>query len=237
MEGNLDNILIGAEDMRDNQQRAKYAVQIFWVIVVVNVVAVASGYLQLDLLELIRDNGDYTDAQLDANDTRQTVVGLIQTLVYVSSMVLFVQWFRRAYANLERAGINIEHQESMALWGFAIPIISLFRPFTIAREIANGYVAAIRRSEPDYINPISKPLMGVWWTLYLITNVFGQIAFRSIFKDETVEQMITSSQAYILSDFLDIPAALITLNMILQISKTEQHYANIRLNQAVKLDQ
>jgi hypothetical protein len=237
MEDNLDNIIIGAEDMRDNQQRAKYAIQIFWAIVVVNIVAVASGFIQLDMLELIRDNGDFTDAQLEMNDTREMVVGLIQTLVYVGSMILFLQWFRRAYANLERAGSHIEHRDSMAAWGFVIPILSLYRPFTIAREIAKGYVRAIRRSNPDYINPISKTLMGIWWTFYLITNVFGQIAFKSIFKDETVEQLITSTQAYMVSDFLDIPAALITLNMILQISKTEQHYADIRLNQAVKLDQ
>ncbi|MCB0401323.1 MAG: DUF4328 domain-containing protein [Flavobacteriales bacterium] len=209
-------------ELKDNSRRAKLAINVFWAIGILNIIAVISGYFEFELLERIRDDGMYSIEEAESSDIRQGLIGLLQSGLYITSIVVFLNWFRRAYANLHRAGIkNLDHSESMALWSFFIPIISLFRPYKIAREIAVETKSKLTELIPEYKPSLNLSLIGFWWALFIITNYVGQFAFKSAVKSDTVDQMIASSQAYMISDFLDIPAAIVTLLMIKNISQHE----------------
>ncbi|MEN8122771.1 MAG: DUF4328 domain-containing protein [Bacteroidota bacterium] len=206
----------------DNSKRAKYAMNVFFGISILNLIAVLSGYFEFELLERIRDAEMFTEQEASVNDLRQGVIGILQTVLSITSIVLFLNWFRRAYGNLHRIGTNnLEHNETMAIWSFVIPIVSLFRPYKIAKEIAVEYGNRLSGINSNYKSSINFSIIGLWWTFFLIANYIGQFAFKSVLKDDTIEQMIASTQAYMISDFIDIPAALLTLLMIKQISKEE----------------
>ncbi len=209
-------------ELKDNSKRAKLAINVFWGICILNIIAVISGYFEFELLERIRDGVTYSEQEAEANDLRQGIVGLFQSGLYITSVVLFLNWFRRAYGNLHRIGIKtLEHSETMAVWSFFIPIISLYRPYKIAKEIAIETRNKLTEIIPDIKTKLNLSILGFWWALFLITNYIGQFAFKSILKSDTIEQMITSTQAYMVSDFMDIPAAIITLIMIKNISRYE----------------
>lgn len=208
-------------ELKNNFDRARFAIYIFWAICLLNIVAVISSYFEYELLERIYAEGNYTEEEINANDLRQGIIGLLQSSFYIASIVLFLNWFRRAYGNIKRLGVPLNHEENMAVWCFIIPIISLYRPYQVAREIVIEMRKKLSETVTNYYTSTKTSILGLWWALFLITNFIEQIALRTVFKDETIEQIISSTQAYLVSDFMDIFAALVTLIMIKQISKEE----------------
>jgi len=211
----------------DNSNRASIAIKIFWCICIANLLAVISGFYEFELLERIRLGEHFTDEEATMNDLSQGVIGLIQSALYIASIITFLNWFRRAYGNLHRIGVGLEHNESMAVWSFFIPFVSLYRPYKIAKEILVETRKKISKFDEKNSASRSFPILGLWWALFLITNWIGQFAFKSFMKDETLEQMITSTQAYMFSDFVDIPAAFVTILLIKQIASDERKLFNM----------
>lgn len=217
----LDFKSIKSSEMKPNEERAKRAMYVFIAIAGFNVIALLSGYLELDLLERIQSNGVYTEEEANASDLRQSVIGLIQITLYITSVFLFLYWFRRAYANLKKIGINLKHDDNMTIWSFIIPIISLYRPFQIACEIAEKTEIKIREVDNRYRAAADSTILIVWWILYLIKTFLGQISFRMTLKEETLDQMITGRYVLLIGDFVDIIAAIATFYFIKQLSKDE----------------
>lgn len=212
----------------ENSKRASIAIKIFWGICIANLFAVISGYFEFELLERIRLGENFSDEEASMNDLRQAIIGLLQSALYIASIITFLNWFRRAYGNLHRINVVLDNEESMAVWSFFIPIINLYRPYQIAKEIAHETRKKVSEFDSKIASSRSFPILGIWWTLFIITNWIGQFAFKSIFKDDTIEQMITSTQAYMVSDFIDIPAAIVTLIMIKRISEDERKLFEIK---------
>lgn len=216
-------------DYRDNSQRARNVTLAFYAIIVINLIAVVSDYFQIRLLENFNETGFVSDEEANSNDLRQMIVGLLQSAIFITTSVLFLVWFYRAYRNLHTI-LNerkMMFSKSMSVWGFIIPIISLFRPVQITNEITDKHTKILTRLNPEYKRISNKTLIGVWWTFFIITNFVQNIAFRTILKDDgTIENLILSTKAYVIADLLEIPAAIITFIMIKQISKEETLIAN-----------
>ncbi len=222
--------------LRDNSQRADIATKVFWAIALVNTIAVISGYFEYELLIRIRDGLDYTDAEAESNDLRQMLIGLAQSVLYIASMVVFIQWMRRAYYNLAQARyVSAEDKDSWVIWSFAIPFYNLYRPYQIAKEILVKMVSYLNRRNPDNRLTYSTTILGFWWACFLISNVFNRFAFKSAFKDNTIDQIVTSSGAYLLSDSFDVIAVVVTAYMIKYVSSFESMFffeANAELLEA-----
>ena len=210
------------ERLKDNSKRASIAIKVFWGICLINTIAVASGFLELELLERFYEGDFVSDEEANMNDLRQGIIGIIQSILYIASIVTFLNWFRRAYGNLHRIGSTPTYREEMAAWSFFIPFVNLYRPFQIAKEILNLTIKKLFEIDKNARASSTPLLLGLWWALYLITNFIGNIAFRMGLGDgDTLEDLISLSQAYLFSDALDIPAALITLVIIKKISSVE----------------
>lgn len=122
-------------EIKDNSKRAKILIQIFWILTGLTVVSVIFNYYELEILKKAL-LGEYIDEdKAYANDLRQGIIGLLQTGLYITSIIVFLNWFRRAYGNLHRLKLRLNHSETMAVWAFFIPIIFLFRPYQIMKEI------------------------------------------------------------------------------------------------------
>ncbi len=217
--------------IKDNSKRAQLAIYVFWSMIALYLIAVISGYFEYELLQHINNGGYITDAEADANDTRQAVVGILQTGLSITAIVVFLNWFRRAYANVRRMGLRTEHADNMAIWSFVIPIISLFQPYKIAKEIASKTQLLINRLSAQETAPETTAI-GFWWAAFLISNVLGRIATRTIFDDsDSIQDMMNSSLMYLFSDAFDCVAALLTILMIQQLSKKETELYHLVHNQ------
>ena len=99
------------------------------------------------------------------------ITSIIYFVVYIICIVRFIKWFRRAYFNIEAAGLNIDKSESTAAWSWFVPIYNLFAPYQIMKEVW----LKTQKAYTENIKPIND-LIGLWWGTWVIASIIeGQI--------------------------------------------------------------
>ncbi|AYN04197.1 DUF4328 domain-containing protein [Flavobacterium sp. 140616W15] len=61
----------------------------------------------------------------------------------------------------------------------------------------------------------------LWWTLWIINNVLGQIIYRYTADATSIDQLTTSTILNIIDKVIEIPLALITIKIIKDYSQIE----------------
>ena len=209
-------------ELKNNEQRAKTAIIFIWIVMFFETVNAISSYLQYDLLQTVA-NGDYiSNETATANDTREAIIGIFTFIASVVSGITFIMWFRRAYCNLHQKVNYLSHSEGWAAGSWFVPIICLYRPYQIMKELreetknflTNKGFAEKVKSNTSYL--------GWWWTLWIITSFIGNFVFRYALKDvESIDQLITLTIAQMISSILTIPLAIITVKIIKDYSNVE----------------
>lgn len=209
-------------ELKDNSNRARLVINVFWILIALNLVAVFSGLLQYDLITRIGESSNFSQEEANANDLRQGIIGILQTLVAIASIVTFISWFRRAYANLHRLGINyLEHEEQQAVWSWFIPFVNLVRPLKIMKEVWLETQEETKKKDSSFTVNESMLMVNLWWAAFLISNIIGNIAVRSVAKSDTIAEIKTSTIAYIASDSVEVFAAFFAILLIRKISEFE----------------
>jgi len=211
--------------LKDNSKRAEYLLIVFWIVIGGLLLGLIPGFNEIILLDKL-NNGEFVeDSAIDLSDTIQVTVGLIQTILYIISAVVFLNWYRRAYGNLNRLHIKTEYEEQMVGWYFAIPILSLFRPYQVVSEIWEKTQNYLKSIKSNYMENNNSFFIGLWWGLFILSNFIGNFIFKSIFKDDTLENYIIESQALIVSDVIQIIEGLFVIYIVRNISKMETEVA------------
>ncbi|MEW7277068.1 DUF4328 domain-containing protein [Aquimarina sp. 2201CG1-2-11] len=211
----------------DNSKRVKILFSVFWVLIVCTIIGIVSGYLELQLLKRAQLEFFIDEGEAHSNDLRQKIIGLLQTVIFIVSVIVFLNWFRRAYGNLHRLGISyLEYKESMALWAWFIPIIVLFRPVKIMNEIWKETQWYIKKTDNTYKIEKSSVVIGIWWGFFIVSNFVGRYVLKNAFKQDTLEQLIEGSQAFLIADIIQIPEALLVILIVHRSSKIESKLAH-----------
>lgn len=208
--------------LRPNAQRAKTAIVFIYVILGVEIIALISDYFQYDLLESAL-NGRYISTDTaEANDSRQTFIGFSQFIFLLISGITFIRWFRRAYFNLHLKVDNLLFAEGWAAGSWFVPIICLFRPFQIMKELYNRTDYFLLEKVENYIPNTSNGSLGLWWALWIIVNFVGNISFRTSLGSETVQELLTVTSISMIMSVINIPLCLITIRIIKNYSIKEE---------------
>lgn len=113
-------------------------------------------------------------------DTLIIVIDLISLLVYFTTIVFYVLWFRRAYFNLNRIAGPVRYKNIWAGVAWFIPIFHWIGPFHIMYEM---YAKARNYLHKHNIRTFGNWVFGVlsiWWCLYFIS---GAKSIYSMFQD------------------------------------------------------
>ncbi|MCO5263784.1 MAG: DUF4328 domain-containing protein [Lentimicrobium sp.] len=214
-------------ELKDNSGRAKTLMTIFWILTGLTLIGLLSGYNELQILKKAQIGEYVSEQEANTSDLMQGILGLFQFGFYIASIVVFLNWFRRAYGNLHRAGINyLKHKESMAVWAWIIPIIWFYRPVQIMNEIWTETQLKIKNIDSSYVIKSGGRIIGLWWTLYIISNFVGRYVLKTAFKQDTIEQLIEGSVATKVSDIMQIPEALLVILVVNKLSKMETKLAD-----------
>lgn len=123
------------KNLKPNGQRAKNAITLIWIVLVLEIVSLISGYFQYDLLQTIANGGEISTETANTNDTIVEIIGIIYLIAYIISGVTFILWFRRAYFNLHLRVNHLSQTEGWAAGSWFVPIVSLYRPYQIMKEL------------------------------------------------------------------------------------------------------
>ena len=207
------------EDLKPNEQRAKNAITLIWIVLALEIVSLISGYFQYDLLQTAANGGEISTETANANDTREQIIGIVYLIAFVISAVTFIQWFRRAYFNLHQRVNHLSQTEGWAAGSWFVPIVSLYRPYQIMKELYQETKALLTKNGLNNEN-ISTSSLGWWWTLWVISSFLGQFVFRYSMKAESIDELTISTVASMIENVVGIPLALITIKVI-------KDYANV----------
>ena len=212
--------------IRPNDQRAKYALTLLWIVLMLEVIVLFSNYLQFDLLINIQEGENYTMEELEANDLRVSLFFWIYLASIVLTAVLFIRWFRRAYYNLHLNVRHLNQSEGWAAGAWFVPIINLYRPFQIMKELYSETTSLLKR---NFGKEVYLPVawVGSWWALWIISGLLGRISMQFLKKENTVENLISSTEVDMAINLIGIPLALVAIRVVKKYSEAEQIMYNL----------
>lgn len=208
------------EDLRPNDQRAKNAITIIWIILIFEILLLISGYFQYELLQSIAKGNEIPMDRINANDRREQIFNTLFFITLIVSFVTFIKWFRRAYYNLHLRVKHLSFKEGWAAGSWFVPIISLFRPYQIMKELYLETKELLTEKGISFNQGFNTKALGLWWTLWIISNIIGQFEFRYSMNAYTIEELSILTVASMINNIIGIPLALLAIKVI-------RNYANV----------
>lgn len=216
------------EALRSNAQRAKNAVLFIYIVMVMDVINLISEYMQYDLLQASANGIYITEEEALSNDVREGILGIVYLAVFITSGVLFICWFRRAYYNLHLRTAYLKHTEGWAAGAWFTPIISLFRPYEIMKELYRETNRILAEKNPDYTEKQNGTVMAWWWALWIISSFVGNFVLRTSINTESIEGLITNAIADMILSLMGIPLALLAAKLVKDYSGLEAALAELK---------
>ena len=200
------------------QTRAKLVFAVFSAIVILAAVSAWSDWTLVEFLGDVSSGGAVDEARGEAIDGRQSQI--VSRLV---GAVVFLSWFHAAHKNLGTSGLErLTYTPGSAVWGFFIPILSLFRPYQVMAEVSKGSSYLAGDSGPgSWRSAPEGPLVGVWWGLYLAAQITGTISARLATSESGIGTYVTAGWTALASDLLDVPAAIAAVLLVRTISRQQ----------------
>jgi len=205
-------------NLKSNEQRAKIAIIFLWIILVLELITLASNIMQFFCLKNYQE-GITSINELESNDLRVQVIAYTYIIVYVGCATIFIMWFRRAYNNLHLKGIHLNYDESWASGSWFVPIMNFIRPYQIMKELYFETKNKLNLSVNVNENQLNTTFVGIWWTLWVIISILGQIEYRM--PSETIDHFVNSTLVGIIGNFLGIPTAYFAIKVIKDYSEVE----------------
>ena len=196
--------------------RATLALVFLGLLGLITLVAIASNIAEISLLQKIERGELISPADAESNDNRQAAIGIIYLLGYIATIIAFLFWIHRASKNLEPLGV--EYQEFSPGWAIGwwfIPIMSLFRPYQVMKEI---WAESHPRQEFDSVSP----LLGPWWVMFLVSGWVGNIGFKAVLGGDTVRDFITADWIAVASDIGTLITGILVAMLIFQITSNQK---------------
>jgi Domain of unknown function (DUF4328) len=194
----------------DNSQRGKNTIIAFYLLYILQIFGLVSGFMQYLLLVKAK-KGAFVQQEAEANDLRQQIVIYTHLAMYIVCIVLFIMWFRRAYNNLNVSDkARSQYAEGWAAGAWFVPFLNLGRPYLIMQEIWEK----TQQATNGLINYLSSSIVGWWWALWIIFNVCSNI-INKVFTGNSIDDLLNNTIANLGCDVIELGA----LTLIIVIVK------------------
>jgi hypothetical protein len=203
--------------------RAVWAQRALVAMTLIDLVAVASGYVEYRLYQ----HDLITQEELDSTDLRQAVVALIQTAIFVFTAVMFIRWFKRAYENLRALGApELRFRVGWTIWAWFVPFLNLWRPKQIANDIWRTSDPEAPAEQGEGWRDRSVPvLFQFWWAGFVILNFLYNAAFRIQLRADDIPGYSDAAVAYLIADSLSAVTGVLAILVVRQTTERQEKRA------------
>jgi hypothetical protein len=214
------------KDFRPNSDRARNAQTLVWLVMAGSIVLIATTYLELDVLERLKNGvGEYDEgivAEAERSDSINQIATIIYFILRIISAVFFIQWFRRAYHNISNFSTP-QLSDGWAAGAWFVPIFNWFRPYQMMREMWQATTNQVGTDEFNETGYNYKLNIGIWWTLWVIFAVLTNVILR--IDQKSIDEITTADNLSLIAHALNIPLAIITVKIIKEYNKLEETLA------------
>ena len=209
------------EQLRPNGQRAKTAIILIWIVLVFQLPSLVSAFSQYQILTSALEN-DLTLEIALSDLTPHGVLDLALGLLLIITGITFIQWFRRTYFNLHTKVNYLAHAVDWAAGSWFVPIMNLYRPYQIMKEIYNETKKLLTKNNIEFNPTFSTKLLGWWWILWLLKGSINFFEFLHLkFFGDSLETFTTVAIVSMVRSIIMIPLSIITIKIIKDYSTIE----------------
>ncbi len=145
----------------DNSERARRAVLFFYLLLPVTIAERVFFFFVDNVYTL--DNINILGYVFYPYSLIYSILSFTSSALFICTVVVFLQWFKRAYHNLEQAGFHNEYSSKWVVWIWFIPIANLALPYQMTKEI--WY-----KTQKEYTKDIEEHgLVRGWWALFVVS--------------------------------------------------------------------
>lgn len=181
--------ILNSITIKDNSIRSKNLLLILKIYLTFSCIYIAFNFYAYDIYYRIINGYRYDYDEYNNLIYLNAFFILIALIFLILIIILFLNWYRRAYGNLIRLKINqTSYSEKMALWFWFIPIINIFKPYEIMKDIAFSTQNKILEINSELDVKSHHLILRIWWVLFIITNsiliLLRFLAYGSKDRDE-----------------------------------------------------
>ena len=197
----------------DPRGKAMFALVMLWICMASEALMLIMDCAQLYIYSL-----DLSEDETLAFDLFYGLVGLGYLVAYLTTAVAFLMWMHSMSKNAHGfAPQQMRYSPGWTVGYFFIPILNLFRPFQAMKDIWN---ASAERADAGSTQ--NDQILGIWWTLWLIGNVLGQVTFRTSLNADTTEELEIATFVSIASDIVGIFLCIVAIRMVRRLTAMQQ---------------
>jgi len=209
------------------ERRARWAVTALVAVIVSDVIAIGSDWLEIDLMNRVLDGENVPASDINSNDDRQVLVSAIVGAAFVAAIVFFIRWFHAAYKNLVPLGQpNLRFTPGWAIGGWFVPVLNLWRPKQIANDIWRGSEPDAPTFHAEAWKTVAVPLfLTAWWAGWIAATYLGNLAARAWFGNDSPRDLRAADLLDIASLVLDIGAAVLAIIVVRRLTERQAAHA------------
>jgi len=130
--------------------------------------AVAAVWVVSVLDRWLRAPDSITVAEGNRVDSVDLAVGGLSSLLCVVTGVVFIIWLWKAYSSNRVDPSRLHHGRGWTIGGWFVPLLNLFRPFQVVRDLRDGIRSAMAATGPDR----NRWLVRSWLAAFLTMSLF-----------------------------------------------------------------
>ncbi|MGD9581766.1 MAG: DUF4328 domain-containing protein [Vampirovibrionia bacterium] len=146
-----------------------------------------------------------------------SVIDGFQSMIFLLGGIIFLIWTYKACSNARILSEDtMKYSPGWAVGWYFVPIYSLWKPYLAMKEI---WI----ESHKGVNKPINKTyLLGIWWTLWISSNILAQISFNTGLSDNIIVEYLVPSLLNLTAETLSIIMNLVVITIISIINNVQR---------------
>lgn len=151
------------------------------------------------------------------------VYAFLSNMIELAALITFLSWFYNAYANLSKAGIKpVNYSSGFAVWAWIIPILNLFKPFQLTKEVVDKSQQKVQELDSQYVPQSLNGLINSCWVLFLIHSFFSTAVFIWAVNNNSFEAGVIVLKVGIGLSVLMMVIILLLASIVYKVSQVEE---------------
>lgn len=193
-------------------------------VIITDVLSIASGSYLYDLLRGLPRSAatPVTVAGVEDRQLYYDLAGLLQSLLYLVTGIVYVCWLYRLRDNAELFAPGAHRRgRSWTGWCWIIPVVNLWYPRRITLDIWN----ASRPAEPNALNDQGNGLINLWWGFWLAEGLLALAGSAAYDTAGSIGRTNVSIGLLMVSDVLDIVCAIFAIRLVRTLTHMQHDMA------------
>ncbi len=159
---------------RPNKQRARYALAALITLGVLQISGWILGYFFIIERQKTFESGYYYGAVGTKYELLESLIQINALLIgvtFIALIVVFINWFRRAYFNLHLRFSDLQYTDLRAAWCWFVPLANFYWPYAIMREMWIKTKSLLVGEDHAKFDSYHHNLVGFWWLTFVLSNL------------------------------------------------------------------